>query len=53
MQRLEISGAVRSIYGSLGVKRLSRTVYNVERYIDITEDILLYTSTMHFKRTHN
>jgi len=24
MQRLEVSGAVRPIYGSLGVKRLSR-----------------------------
>ena len=26
MQRLEVSGAVRPIYGSLGVKRLSITV---------------------------
>ena len=25
MQRLEVSGAVRLIYGSLGVKRLTRT----------------------------
>jgi len=25
MQRLEVSGAVRPIYGSLGVKRLSST----------------------------
>ena len=25
MQRLEVSGAVRPIYGSLGVKRLKRT----------------------------
>jgi len=24
MQRLEVSGAVRSIYGSLGVKRLTK-----------------------------
>jgi len=26
MQRLEVSGAVRPIYGSLGVKRLKNTV---------------------------
>jgi len=26
MQRLEVSGAVRPIYGSLGVKRLIRSV---------------------------
>jgi len=25
MQRLEVSGAVRPIYGSLGVKRLNRS----------------------------
>ena len=28
MQRLEVSGAVRPIYGSLGVKRLIRNVYS-------------------------
>jgi len=27
MQRLEVSGAVRPIYGSLGVKRLTLVVY--------------------------
>ena len=27
MQRLEVSGAVRPIYGSLGVKRLIRQIY--------------------------
>ena len=27
MQRLEVSGAVRPIYGSLGVKRLIRSTY--------------------------
>ena len=27
MQRLEVSGAVRPIYGSLGVKRLSLVYY--------------------------
>jgi len=29
MQRLEVSGAVRPIYGSLGVKRLKNVVYIV------------------------
>ena len=29
MQRLEVSGAVRPIYGSLGVKRLSMAVSKV------------------------
>ena len=28
MQRLEVSGAVRPIYGSLGVKRLSNKLNN-------------------------
>ena len=31
MQRLEVSGAVRPIYGSLGVKRLSIVVGKHER----------------------
>jgi len=31
MQRLEVSGAVRLIYVSLGVKRLSQTLKNVLR----------------------
>jgi len=31
MQRLEVSGAVRPIYGSLGVKRLSSTHNTIER----------------------
>ena len=30
MQRLEVSGAVRPIYGSLGVKRLRNGVYQGE-----------------------
>ena len=32
MKRLEVSGAVRPIYGSLGVKRLIKTLqyYNIE-----------------------
>ena len=29
MQRLEVSGAVRPIYGSLGVKRLTSPVFNL------------------------
>ena len=31
MQRLEVSGAVRPIYGSLGVKRLTGGVFLMER----------------------
>ena len=30
MQRLEVSGAVRSIYGSLGVKRLTAGEINLD-----------------------
>ena len=32
MQRLEVSGAVRPIYASLGVKRLNRLLSNVLRF---------------------
>jgi len=38
MQRLEVSGAVRSIYGSLGVKRL---MINSTRRNHIAEKITL------------
>jgi len=33
MQRLEVSGAVRPIYGSLGVKRLSISDGSLYRYV--------------------
>ena len=40
MQRLEVSGAVRPIYGSLGVKRLSSThVLAVRPYGDIRGEV--------------
>jgi len=29
MKRLEVSGAVRQLYGSLGVKGLSRLIYKI------------------------
>ena len=35
MQRLEVSGAVRLIYGSLGVKRL---MYRTAAYLDVLKD---------------
>ena len=35
MQRLEVSGAVRPIYGSLGVKRLT-TVYFVNQPLHVS-----------------
>ena len=35
MQRLEVSGAVRPIYGSLGVRRLN-TIRSVEGFLLIT-----------------
>ena len=43
MQRLEVSGAVRPIYGSLGVKRLKRVVSMVTDHMTfkITERFLL------------
>ena len=44
MQRLEVSGAVRPIYGSIGVKRLimySKFVYHgLPKYIFLVEDRL-------------
>ena len=35
MQRLEVSGVVRPIFGSLGVKRLSSIshVYNIQHFL--------------------
>jgi len=41
MQRLEVSGAVRPIYGSLGVKRLS------VRRIAIMDPVLTHMSPVH------
>jgi len=38
MQRLEVSGAVRPVYGSLGVKRLSDT-YKIFRPSDLALEI--------------
>ena len=35
MQRLEVSGAVRPIYGSLGVKRLRIKITQFWNYIDL------------------
>ena len=39
MQRLEVSGAVRPIYGSLGVKQL---MAHYQLVIDLFENILLW-----------
>ena len=36
MQRLEVSGAVRPIYGSLGVKRLIAWVLHGSKYVRFT-----------------
>jgi len=33
MQRLEVSGAVRPIYGSLGIKRLRKCLWQKYHYI--------------------
>ena len=42
MQRLEVSGAVRPIYGSLGVKRLSFN-FSVSIYLERCS-VILYTA---------
>jgi len=39
MQRLEVSGAVRPIYGSLGFKRLSSSLRNLLHY-PVTSSLL-------------
>ena len=47
MQRLEVSGAVRPIYGSLGVKRLTTTyclVFNCVKTVDTPKSVFLYLS---------
>jgi len=41
MQRLEVSGAVRAIYGSLGVKRLSKST--VQIWAPLDHNIILYS----------
>ena len=50
MQRLEVSGAVRPIYGSLGVKRL------IKIQLDATVGSLIYftaKSTLHVSGAHS
>jgi len=48
MQRLEVSGAVRPIYGSLGVKRLNklRPFYDVQPHSAIIYTCILHTKIM-------
>ena len=47
MQRLEVSGAVRPIYGSLGVKRLitQRHMHFIHSYM---KNVSLWDPTAHF-----
>ena len=40
MQRLEVSGAVRPIYGSLGVKRLNCTADNVRNGTSVVAGLI-------------
>jgi hypothetical protein len=42
MQRLEVSGAVRPLYGSLGVKALMKTRQDSQDLQDRREDLLKY-----------
>ena len=46
MQSLEVSGAVRPIYGSLGVKRLTRQSKYVERNTEARSWNHFYTITL-------
>ena len=43
MQRLEVSGAVRPIYGSLGVKRLSLAVYEEQYPTPFERDTVIHS----------
>ena len=52
MQLLEISGAVRPIYGSLGVKRLS-AVSLMLPFADIARNELKISVTVFFSLTMN
>ena len=45
MQRLEVSGAVRPIYGSLGVKRLTNSNFDVLLTVPLI--IILVTNLIH------
>jgi len=44
MQRLEVSGAVRPIYVSLGFKRLTRIVCHAEYVIFLVDTVLVNTT---------
>jgi len=47
MQRLEVSGAVRPIYGSLGVKRLSYKYFSWSRNnSDSNKDVIFAPTTV-------
>ena len=52
MQRLEVSGAVRPIYGSLGVKRLRSYYIMCARDGELME-LCLTTYPFQFSHTHN
>ena len=54
MQRLEVSGAVRPIYGSLGVKRLTyvRMHVTILRMCGESEVIAAHTHTHTHRHTH-
>ena len=47
MQRLEVSCAVRSIYGSLGVKRLIRKLAMLH-YPDLSSQLQIYLNVMFY-----
>ena len=46
MQRLEVSGAVRPIYGSLGVKRLNRNPFSTKRDVMLQHLIGMISCTL-------
>ena len=48
MQRLEVSGGVRPIYGSLGVKRLTHKRYDLKKkkVIEHKMCVLIFSTTL-------
>ena len=42
MQRLEVSGAVRPLYGSLGYKGLTETITEKVRFTATLDDVILW-----------
>ena len=53
MQRLEVSRAVRPIYGSLGVKRLRTSVIEKQQHACTTQNNLGYLQTSNTRQSES